>query len=285
MSYGTAWDKLSETVDLSAIYTALDGKQGTLTAGQNITIDANNVISATGGGGGDDGWTEFYFYPNMTSNDIGVKDENDTVHPFFSSSSEYIVTANVGENAGGFYDAIKVVIYPVDGNDGQFVHTVNMPFEFVWGNGKYEGYEWNEFSSLRVPFGLWGTTQDDNGGSICSSDQGIQALALYQSVPIESSTDSDYLGVFPICCFNGTFIDSSDNETSFSRGYNSSGYTFDGATEDNMNLYYTIYYAYRTYDEQTGTWESHLDETKMAHPESYPRNIRLFYKLNPNYGN
>ena len=36
----------------TAVQTALDGKQGTLTAGANITIDANNVISASGGGTG-----------------------------------------------------------------------------------------------------------------------------------------------------------------------------------------------------------------------------------------
>ena len=36
----------TETDDL------LDDKQGTLTAGANITIDENNVISASGGGGG-----------------------------------------------------------------------------------------------------------------------------------------------------------------------------------------------------------------------------------------
>ena len=36
----------------TAVQTALDAKQGKLTAGANITIDANNVISSTGGGGG-----------------------------------------------------------------------------------------------------------------------------------------------------------------------------------------------------------------------------------------
>lgn len=39
--------------------TALAGKQDKLTAGTNITIDANNVISATGGGGGGD--NKYYF--------------------------------------------------------------------------------------------------------------------------------------------------------------------------------------------------------------------------------
>lgn len=37
--------------DISALQTAMSGKQGTLTAGTNINIDSNNVISATGGGG------------------------------------------------------------------------------------------------------------------------------------------------------------------------------------------------------------------------------------------
>ena len=36
----------------TAVQNALNTKQGTLTAGANITIDANNVISASGGGGG-----------------------------------------------------------------------------------------------------------------------------------------------------------------------------------------------------------------------------------------
>ena len=36
----------------TAVQAALDTKQGTLTAGENITIDANNVISASGGGTG-----------------------------------------------------------------------------------------------------------------------------------------------------------------------------------------------------------------------------------------
>ena len=39
-------------VENQAIYTALNGKQGTLTAGTGISISATNVISATGGGGG-----------------------------------------------------------------------------------------------------------------------------------------------------------------------------------------------------------------------------------------
>ena len=39
----------------TAVQTALDAKQGKLTAGANITIDANNVISSTGGGGGGTG--------------------------------------------------------------------------------------------------------------------------------------------------------------------------------------------------------------------------------------
>lgn len=39
-------------VKSSGIYTAIQGKQDKLTAGTNITIDANNVISASGGGGG-----------------------------------------------------------------------------------------------------------------------------------------------------------------------------------------------------------------------------------------
>ena len=40
----------SSTYSKSDIDTALAGKQDKLTAGQNITIDSNNVISATGGG-------------------------------------------------------------------------------------------------------------------------------------------------------------------------------------------------------------------------------------------
>lgn len=39
----------------TAVQTALDAKQGKLTAGANITIDENNVISSTGGGGGGTG--------------------------------------------------------------------------------------------------------------------------------------------------------------------------------------------------------------------------------------
>lgn len=34
------------------VHDSLDGKQDKLTAGANITIDENNVISASGGGGG-----------------------------------------------------------------------------------------------------------------------------------------------------------------------------------------------------------------------------------------
>lgn len=36
--------------EFEAVWEAVEGKQGTLTAGTNITIDENNVISATGGG-------------------------------------------------------------------------------------------------------------------------------------------------------------------------------------------------------------------------------------------
>lgn len=39
----------------TAVQTALDAKQGKLTAGANITIDENNVISSAGGGGGGTG--------------------------------------------------------------------------------------------------------------------------------------------------------------------------------------------------------------------------------------
>lgn len=53
---------VDNTSDLSkpistATQTALDAKQGKLTAGANITIDENNVISSTGGGGGTGGHT------------------------------------------------------------------------------------------------------------------------------------------------------------------------------------------------------------------------------------
>ena len=44
-------EELNNYYNKTQVDTALDGKQDKLTAGQNITIDANNVISATGGGG------------------------------------------------------------------------------------------------------------------------------------------------------------------------------------------------------------------------------------------
>jgi hypothetical protein len=39
---------------LTAVEDEMPNKQDKLTAGTNITIDSNNVISATGGGGGGD---------------------------------------------------------------------------------------------------------------------------------------------------------------------------------------------------------------------------------------
>jgi hypothetical protein len=46
-------DLLVKGIELDAkITNATSGKQGTLTAGDNITIDENNVISSSGGGGG-----------------------------------------------------------------------------------------------------------------------------------------------------------------------------------------------------------------------------------------
>ena len=49
LNWGQIGGTLSNQQDLQ---NALNAKQGTLTAGPNITIDENNVISATGGGGG-----------------------------------------------------------------------------------------------------------------------------------------------------------------------------------------------------------------------------------------
>lgn len=49
LNWGQIGGTLSHQQDLQ---NALNAKQGTLTAGPNITIDENNVISATGGGGG-----------------------------------------------------------------------------------------------------------------------------------------------------------------------------------------------------------------------------------------
>lgn len=54
LNWGQIGGTLSNQQDLQ---NALNAKQGTLTAGTNITIDENNVISATGGGGGTGGHT------------------------------------------------------------------------------------------------------------------------------------------------------------------------------------------------------------------------------------
>lgn len=49
---GVAWGGITGTIaNQTDLKNELDAKQGTLTAGANITIDENNVISASGGGG------------------------------------------------------------------------------------------------------------------------------------------------------------------------------------------------------------------------------------------
>ena len=49
---GVAWGSISGALSSQTdLQTALNGKQGTLTAGSNITISTDNVISASGGGG------------------------------------------------------------------------------------------------------------------------------------------------------------------------------------------------------------------------------------------
>lgn len=52
VNWGQVGGSIANQEDLSV---ALNAKQGKLTAGANITIDANNVISSTGGGGGGTG--------------------------------------------------------------------------------------------------------------------------------------------------------------------------------------------------------------------------------------
>ena len=81
----TGWEHIGDTsVDLSDYYTkeetdkALDGKQNALTAGDNITISDDGVISAKGGDTGNVGvytWVYDYF-PNTTNFDL-KKDYND----------------------------------------------------------------------------------------------------------------------------------------------------------------------------------------------------------------
>ena len=76
--------------------TALAGKQDKLTAGTNITIDANNVISATGGGGGDD--SKYYFGTCATGASTRAKvvecegftlEEGATISVYFTNGQSY----------------------------------------------------------------------------------------------------------------------------------------------------------------------------------------------------
>ena len=60
---GTSTDELATKKDL-------ENKQDKLTAGDNITIDSNNVISATGSGGGGSSYT---FTDGLTETDGTVK--------------------------------------------------------------------------------------------------------------------------------------------------------------------------------------------------------------------
>ena len=60
-------DSSENPVQNKVVKAALDSKQGTLTAGSNITITEENVISATGGGGGSTDYPDLTNKPQINS--------------------------------------------------------------------------------------------------------------------------------------------------------------------------------------------------------------------------
>ena len=60
-------DSSENPVQNKVVKAALDGKQGTLTAGSGITINEENVISASGGGGGTSDYSDLTNKPQINS--------------------------------------------------------------------------------------------------------------------------------------------------------------------------------------------------------------------------
>lgn len=100
----TEWGDITGTLaNQTDIQTALNAKQNTLTAGDNITIE-NNVISVSGGGGGKS-------VADVTLLQTITVDANDTQFVYTDldwSNLEYVVVVvRVGEDRGNYYFGVE----------------------------------------------------------------------------------------------------------------------------------------------------------------------------------
>lgn len=101
--------------------------QPKLTAGTNITIDANNVISASGGGGGGTSYTAGTGIDISGQNAISVKIDGSTI----TTNSSGQLVANGGGGGGGGITTYKFVgplstsrtLFTVDGIEFAYAHS------------------------------------------------------------------------------------------------------------------------------------------------------------------
>lgn len=145
----------SETAGL-VTQAELANKQDKLTAGTNITIDSNNVISATGSSGGGSSYT---FTDGLTETDGTVKwDLNDKIKPYNNSVGigKFKESSNPSFQNKGYYNLVigksegNYSTYPMfqcDGSDGSILF------------GHVKAYNNDTSASIRVHTG-------DNGGSL-----------------------------------------------------------------------------------------------------------------------
>ena len=165
----------------SDVNTAVSGKQDTLTAGSGISIDANNVISATGGGGG----------TSFTPGDALELDQNDNLNVLYGSG----LTLN-GNNELEVDSSSITGFLPLTGGGIQETSSGNPTVLYINSPNNYSGVD------------IY--AQDDPGQAIGSIELYLHDTdggAVYKSTGI---SDTNYTLGFPTLTQNETIATLSD---------------------------------------------------------------------------
>lgn len=156
--------------------TALAGKQDKLTAGTNITIDANNVISATGGGGGSD--NKYYFGTCETAAATRAKivecdgftlEEGATISVYFTNAQTYNGYPQLNVNGTG-----NVAVVYKGGSAG---------IRYMWSSGEiidftYHNEYWVCHGRALATTSYYGVTKLANSAISTSTSYALTPAAL-----------------------------------------------------------------------------------------------------------
>lgn len=245
-AYDFIYDGVSITTTIGNINTAISGKQDKLTAGTNISIDSNNVISATGGG------TEVVANPSDPATDILTTIEiDDVVYEIQGGGGGGLTYFH--ENQQALYGENSIPDYLV--NNFKFKHQ-----DVV--RARYDGHEptttWGdvEFHSKNVGVeaivctwertiitNLWSTsTGEDNGIVVITKDPNACGLDYIDRTNGYSTETGTYM-----------WGDSTEEQSYYMGahcGFAASHFTYQGAT------YYVVLCHHNSYMDWSYQYDS-----------------------------